>query len=263
MTASGTGTGSREGRNPSLETGGQNYCTPDLEPVCPRFPPGEIRAAHPEGDKAPLRCKQWDCPECGPWLRERLMDQIRHAVRNHSGLYRLGTLTLPPEAREWDEERQKAYLMDAWRAFRERLRRARGGMPGYLWVVEPHKDGTLHLHFLADAYIPQSWLSDTWEDLTGAPVVDIRAVDGQGSHAVASYLGKYLAKNPGPVPGQRYGYGGGVSLKGVYPSGESEWFLEVRVTKPRTGESRWVAAQGNSARLAIAAASNRLDRPPP
>ena len=68
--------------------------------------------------------------------------------------------------------------------------------------IKQGDDGTLnvHLHVLADVpYLPQSALSELWDDLTDAPVVDIRRVEQQGDSdresALLEVIG-YAAKAP-------------------------------------------------------------------
>lgn len=63
-------------------------------------------------------------------------------------------------------------------------------------------DGTVnvHLHVLADLpYLPQAALAQLWDDLVGAPVVDVRRVDGRGDddrrEALLETVG-YAAKPP-------------------------------------------------------------------
>jgi hypothetical protein len=58
----------------------------------------------------------------------------------------------------------------------------------------------VHLHALVDmAYIPQAALASVWEDITGAPVLDVRRVYGRGGEdiqeAVAETVG-YATKAP-------------------------------------------------------------------
>jgi len=68
--------------------------------------------------------------------------------------------------------------------------------------IKQGEDGTLnvHLHILADVpYLPQSVLSDLWDDVIGAPVVDIRRVEQRGQSdeetALMEVIG-YAAKAP-------------------------------------------------------------------
>lgn len=65
----------------------------------------------------------------------------------------------------------------------------------YFLVWELTKAGWPHAHLLLRApYIPQKWLARNWQDLTGAPIVDIRAI--RHADHVAHYVAKYLAKDP-------------------------------------------------------------------
>ena len=68
--------------------------------------------------------------------------------------------------------------------------------------IKQGDDGTLnvHLHVLADIpYLPQSVLSDLWDELVDAPVVDIRRVEQRGDNdeesALLEVIG-YAAKAP-------------------------------------------------------------------
>jgi hypothetical protein len=68
--------------------------------------------------------------------------------------------------------------------------------------IKQGEDGTLnvHVHVLADvAHVPQAALSAVWDDVVGAPVVDVRRVEERGEmgteSAVAEVVG-YAAKPP-------------------------------------------------------------------
>jgi hypothetical protein len=68
--------------------------------------------------------------------------------------------------------------------------------------IKQQEDGTynVHLHAICDMpYIPQAALSSVWEDLTGAPVVDVRRIDSRGDldaeSALAEVIG-YVTKPP-------------------------------------------------------------------
>lgn len=64
--------------------------------------------------------------------------------------------------------------------------------------IKQGDDGTLnvHMHVLADVpWFPQAALSSVWGELTAAPVVDVRRVDGGEESAVMEVIG-YAAKPP-------------------------------------------------------------------
>lgn len=71
---------------------------------------------------------------------------------------------------------------------------------GLVW--EKTKKGWPHAHVLLRApFIPQSFLSRTWERLSGAKVVDIRIIRTEGQ--AAAYVTKYVSKQPAVPPGYR------------------------------------------------------------
>jgi len=63
----------------------------------------------------------------------------------------------------------------------------------YIRILEITKKGFPHYHFLVrGGYVDQEWLSDQWDRLTGAHIVDIRKIKNM-THATR-YLMKYLYK---------------------------------------------------------------------
>jgi hypothetical protein len=79
--------------------------------------------------------------------------------------------------------------------------------------IKQKEDGrfNVHLHVLADCpYLPQAALSSVWDDLVGAPVVDIRRVEDRGEFDKESALMEtigYAAKAPefeNPQDGAKY-----------------------------------------------------------
>lgn len=68
--------------------------------------------------------------------------------------------------------------------------------------IKQGNDGSLnvHMHVLADApWIPQAALSNLWDDLIAAPVVDVRRIDGrddQDAEAAVMEVVAYAAKPP-------------------------------------------------------------------
>jgi len=74
----------------------------------------------------------------------------------------------------------------------------------YFLAWETTRKGWPHAHLLLRApFLPQRWLSAQWNELTNAPIVDIRQV--QGASAAAAYIAKYLSKDFAAPPGfKRY-----------------------------------------------------------
>jgi len=147
----------------------------------------------------PLRCKQWTCPPCAETNARLLRRRLKDTAVTH-----LITLTCRP-----------AHFASPYQAFRHLsaqvpnlIKRIKRSLPAvtiqYLLVWETTRRGWPHAHILArTSYLPQRLLSRHWQQLTGAPVVDIRAVtDDRGP---AHYLTKYLTKHLDAPPGlKRY-----------------------------------------------------------
>lgn len=138
----------------------------------------------------PLRCKQWSCPPCASRNKKRLLRRLRA-----TGVTHLITLTCRPSNYHYPSQ-AFYHLSTQLPNLVKRLRRAFPAAPiEYLAVWETTKRGWPHVHLLArTSYIPQAVLSNHWQALTGAPIVDIRRV--QGPRAAANYVAKYLTKDP-------------------------------------------------------------------
>ena len=65
-------------------------------------------------------------------------------------------------------------MPSAWCALKERIRRRQPGFE-YLKIHTWEGNGVLHI-LVFGGYIAQGWLSANWNQLTGAPIVDIRQV---------------------------------------------------------------------------------------
>jgi len=103
------------------------------------------------------------------------------------GQYRFLTLTSSNESPDT--------VQRSWRCIYMRLQR-RGLIDAYIKVPELSKNGKQHLHVLfRGEYIAQALISQLWQEIHHAKVVDIRAVHyRRGKKALASYMAKYLSK---------------------------------------------------------------------
>ena len=84
----------------------------------------------------------------------------------------------------------------SFRVLYKRLRR-RGLIKGYIKVPEPSKNGKQHLHVLfRGKYIEQVLISQWWQEIHKAKVVDIRKVSYRRSKQnLANEMAKYMAKS--------------------------------------------------------------------
>lgn len=158
-----------------------------------------VMAEGPDGQQValPLRCRQWDCPTCGPRQRKRLI--ARFVAGNPDALL---TLTCNPEPYENREAAFRGLSVALNHLFKRIRRRYPHNTVQYALVWETTKKGWPHAHILLRApFIPHAWLSQIWKDLVGAKVVDIRGVTS--GKQVARYVAKYITKAPECPPGMK------------------------------------------------------------
>lgn len=145
----------------------------------------------------PIRCKRWTCDFC----RWRNLANLR-ARANLGRPTTFITLTSPRWAGETPKQchdRMRPKLAQLV----TKIRRHFGNFEAAIFLEET-KTGFPHWHLLARCtWIPQKWLSKEWHKLTGAYIVDIRAID-QTTDAVA-YVCKYVTKTTRKPQAERLG----------------------------------------------------------
>jgi hypothetical protein len=130
-------------------------------------------------------CKRWGCAYCSRNKIRQLAVRTAAAEPN-----RLLTLTVDPALYTGPKDAWEKTAPKVSELFK--VLRTRFGSCEYLRVTEVHKSGFPHYHLLVrSGYLPQRVVSDTWASLTGAKIVDLRAVDKKWSSYW--YLTKYLA----------------------------------------------------------------------
>jgi hypothetical protein len=179
-----------------------------------------------------LKCKTWRCPECGPKKTRRVQKAIAQWAAE-LGLTRFLTLTLNPSA--CTREESVKYIRKVWSKFRVYLGRRYGNSITFIAVVELHPGsgpahGYAHLHILVDRFIPQRWISATWERLGGGRVVDIKYGDVR---RLPGYVAKYLTKEmllaDRPKRQRRYSTSRNIKLLSRASSGSSETWTRLDV----------------------------------
>ena len=131
-------------------------------------------------------CKRWGCAYCSRKKIQQLAIWTAAAAPN-----RLLTLTIDPA---FDLSPKAAWLRTAHQV-PELIRKLRlkFGPVEYLRVTELHKSGYPHYHLLVrSGYLPHQVVKDVWSTLTGATIVDLRAVEK--AFSAYWYLTKYLSK---------------------------------------------------------------------
>jgi len=144
-------------------------------------------------DKAtviPLLCKCWHCDTCRPGRTRRLVEEAKTGAPTL-----FITLTSRRRASLTADQAAQALVM-CWRKIRREYvkEHGKGSLP-FLCVFEATKKGWPHIHIVARAkWLSQKWLKKRMAELHNSPHVDVRRVHGVSK--VASYISKYISKNP-------------------------------------------------------------------
>ena len=138
-----------------------------------------------------IYCKSWSCPRCGPIKAWQATKNIAK-IAKEKGLERFLTLTLDPRSIPNDTNACE-HIKKTWSKFRVYLQRKYKNSISYICVMELHKSGIPHLHVLIDRYIPQKWISKSWQGVGGGKIVFIEKL--KEIKDIGKYLAKYLTKN--------------------------------------------------------------------
>lgn len=132
------------------------------------------------------RCGRWGCRHCGERKIVHFAKRVEAAQPN-----RLVTLTVNP-ARHADPRAAYDATRRTLPAYITKLRRRHGPIE-FFRVLEATKKGWPHYHLVTrSGYLPQAELSRLWDEMTGAPIVDVRQIKRRDK--VYFYVVKYLAK---------------------------------------------------------------------
>lgn len=133
-----------------------------------------------------IPCKRWGCAHCGVVRAADLSRRIVEAAPTKFITLTVSNSLFNSPRQAYDETRRR---LPKWSAM---VRKTLGTFE-YVRVLEVTKAGFPHYHLLARCgYIDQATISKFWAGLTGAPMVDIRAIrPGQNS---VNYCCKYLRK---------------------------------------------------------------------
>lgn len=139
-------------------------------------------------DIKPTRCRSWTCDECAP-LRRAQCEIIARRGRPNKFL----TLTCNPRIGVSPLDRMGRMKKKLPLLIR-RMERFTGKRIPYFWTTEKTKAGEPHIHMLLRAdFVPHKCISKWWNELTGAFIVYIEAVENKKK--AAKYVSKYLNKS--------------------------------------------------------------------
>jgi len=151
----------------------------------------------------PFRCDLRICPECNrryfAKFKARYLSLLRQLMKRKKGKDRAMFLTVT--TKNTGEIPEGPEIQAHNKAIGKLIRKFfKGGVS-----VNEVKETFLHSHCIVyGPYVHQSKLSQEWEGLTGAKVVDIREIK-QKTQKVVDYLGKYI-KKPYGVEDSQEGY---------------------------------------------------------
>ena len=136
-----------------------------------------------------LGCKSWNCEICGPRKASKYRYSINENAQNMK-LDRFLTLTLDP--RKSTPENSLPHIKQCWAKLRTYIKRKFRYTLSFICIVEFQKNEYAHLHVLLDRFLPQKWISNTWDKLGGGKIVFIEKVEFR---KISYYITKYLTKD--------------------------------------------------------------------
>jgi hypothetical protein len=146
------------------------------------------------GKAYPMACGSWACPTCArkkKAIAKRAIEVGMYKAFLDGLLVRFLTVTDDGKG-----QMSVADLYDSWNRLRLILKRG-GYLSDYAAALELQGRGALHLHVLATgSYVPVRKLSEFAKRSGFGPVVDVRAVKGDGDEDAknsAAYVAKELA----------------------------------------------------------------------
>lgn len=115
------------------------------------------------------------------------------------------TLTIPPQEKNNITSKQFKTLLNTWLTYHRKYNK----LNNYVWKIEAHKDGRLHIHISTDTFIHWKSVNTTWNQILkrngflelhnkkfknfSPNSTDVHAV--QKVKKIGAYISKYMAKS--------------------------------------------------------------------
>lgn len=119
------------------------------------------------------------------------------------------TLTIPPQQFEDVSSKKIKTLINTWLSYHRKFSQ----LKNYIWKIEAHEDGRLHIHITSDAFLHHKSIRDSWNrilkrngllslhfnkhgnyDPNSTDVHSVRKIKN-----IAAYIAKYMAKDAGSL----------------------------------------------------------------
>lgn len=114
------------------------------------------------------------------------------------------TLTIPPQQKGMVKEKEFKILLNTWLTYHRKYNK----LNNYVWKIETHKDGRLHIHISTDTFIHWQSVNNTWNQILkrngllylhnkkfgnyNPNSTDVHSV--QKVRKIAAYIAKYMSK---------------------------------------------------------------------
>jgi hypothetical protein len=138
-------------------------------------------------------CKMWSCETCAARLARLWVARVINGVNKLGGDWYFFTITSLGAYRGASSVKA---IRAGWKLLYNRILSLYGKDARALYyckVWEQHKDGTFHLHMLANFPVKKRWLKDNCFHCGLGYQAHIRKIDNAGQ--VAGYMAKYTLKN--------------------------------------------------------------------
>lgn len=138
-------------------------------------------------------CKMWNCPTCAARAAKFWIAKVINGVNKLGGNWYFFTIT---SNRYFRGTRSIKAIREGWKKLYNRILALYGKDASSLYYVkvwEQHKNGTFHLHLLANFPITRKWLKDNAHGCGLGYQAHVKSIDNAGQ--VAGYMAKYTLKN--------------------------------------------------------------------
>ena len=142
------------------------------------------------------------------WLIISSLDKkLFQRKRLKTSFYKISfvTLTIPPQGDRLLKASEVKKILNSWLTYH----RIYNKLNNYVWKLEEHKDGRLHIHLLTDTFLWHKVIKDTWNSLLlkngllkkhfqkygnyNPNSTDVRAV--KKAKNITAYIAKYMSKD--------------------------------------------------------------------
>jgi len=138
-------------------------------------------------------CKMWNCPACAARNARKWIARIINGVNQLGGDWYFFTITSSGSYRGISSVKA---IRKGWKLLYNRILALYGKDASILYyckVWEQHKDGSFHLHLLANFRVTKRWLKDNCFSCGLGHQAHIRAI--QNTRQICGYVAKYTLKN--------------------------------------------------------------------